>query len=130
MNSLEKFGLQMDTHRWEEDIQPCPVGCKKPHAMQCADCGIHRLGPFAEQGCYHYFAYIQPDGTSHEVIPPCGDKVPDPNIAIFDTVKVCCRCGHLLEEDKVADRCHYLCTERDTGQPAGTKELRLVGGHN
>ncbi len=132
MDSLEKFGLQLDMHRWENDVRPCAICKGQSHAMQCADCGIHRFGPHAEQGCHHYFTHEQPDGTSHELIPPCANKVVDSEIAIFDTVKLCCRCGHLLEESKVPDRCHYLCTEKDrrtlkdTGRPAGVKELQLV----
>lgn len=128
MNSLKKFSLQLDMHRWEKNEQPCQLStCKdKTHGMQCADCGIHRFGPFAEQGCYHYFTYEHPDGTAHEVIPPCGEKVPNPRFAMFDTVKVCCSCGHLLDEDLVAERCKRLCTEKDTGKPAGIKELKLV----
>lgn len=123
--SLWKFSLKFDMHRWtgEEDCPVCGEGNK--HEVRCADCGIKRY-PCAEQGCYHFWAYDQPDGTTHEVIPLCGNKVPDAAVAMLDTVRVCCRCGHLLEEDKVADRCHYLCKERGTDKPAGTKELRLV----
>ncbi len=132
MTSAEKFGLQIDMHRWEKDEQPCRICQGKTHAMQCADCGIRRLGPHAEQGCYHYFTYEQADGTAHEVIPPCGNKVPDPKVAKRDIVKVCCRCGHLLEEDKVPGRCHYLCTKKDprtgadTDWPENIKELWIV----
>ncbi|OGH59460.1 MAG: hypothetical protein A2725_01380 [Candidatus Magasanikbacteria bacterium RIFCSPHIGHO2_01_FULL_33_34] len=113
-SSLDKFSRTMDMHHWVGE-EECPV-CKydkkgTTHPMTCNDCGIRRTA-CAEQSCYHYWIYDWPDGTQ-ELIPPCGNKQPDPKVAMFGIVRICAHCNHCLETDYEGGTgtCHYLAME-------------------
>ena len=100
-SSLGKFGRTVDQHRWEgeEECQVCSHDQHgSTHPMICVDCGVRRIA-CAEQACPHYWVYHWPDGSRNELIPPCGDKQPDPAREMFDIVRVCQGCYHPLQTD-------------------------------
>ncbi|KKW48085.1 MAG: hypothetical protein UY99_C0014G0015 [Parcubacteria group bacterium GW2011_GWA1_59_11] len=86
-------------HRWTEEERVCPVTFGKKegahkHFMKCSVCGIRRHGAYAEQGCWHYFAYDH-GATQSEVVPPCKEVPADMEVV---DVHECSHCRHIIEE--------------------------------
>lgn len=124
VNNRDKFGLMIDTHRWEEQKEMCEV-CKQPHFVRCADCGVRRVA-LENPGSYHYWNYTYPFGNGpSEIVMPCiGGQLLSKGI-VRDTITLCDRCQHPTDNDGT---CQHGCTteHHKNQQPAGTRTHPII----
>lgn len=102
----------VDTHTWTEKEVKCHLSVRDgtTHFMKCSVCGLERLGPYSEPGCWHFFEFVHPDGEVSGFPPPC-QNIPDDHHVI--KIRLCGQCR--TPRDPSQDQCELGC--KDDGDP-------------